>query len=221
MDHHAHHHADGKSEVNVNVNYDGKKLTIDLKDTNNRAPELVVSHEKVFHLIVVSANLEKYYHLHPTEIEKGSFQQEVDLTDGLYKVFVDISPKDLAYKIEPIDLQVNDTRHAEKPNLQVDSIFQKTINNITVDLHFDPPVVNEPVTLAYEIKGGKPEPYLGALGHVIIIDEEINQFIHVHPAATDKTEFHAMFTEKGSYKVWAEFKVNDEVLVFPFVIEVK
>ncbi len=225
MDHshheHSHHQDDVKNEVKVNVNYDGNKLFIDVKDENNKAPELTVSHEEIFHLIIVSANLEQYYHLHPLAIGDGLFEQEIDLKEGLYKVFVDISPKYLGYQITPIDLQVNDATQSEPANLQPESVLQKTKNNVTVDLHIDKLRVNEPATLSYEVSGGTLQPYLGALGHVIILDEKIEQFIHVHPVADDKTIFHAQFTKKGTYKVWAEFKVEEEVLVFPFVIEVK
>src|SRR5699024_523020 len=219
--HHENHHANVKSEVDVLVHYENNLLTIELKDKAGNAPTLELSHVKIFNLIIVSFDLKQYYHLHPVDKGNGIFQQEINLTEGLYKVFADITPQDLNYKIEPIDLQVGSTEQNNQASLQPDTTFQKTINDITVKLEMNSLVVNEPTTLDFQISGGQPEPYLGALGHVIIIDEDIEQFIHVHPESADKTVFHTQFTEPGIYKIWGEFKFDGEVLTFPFVIEVK
>ncbi|CAM4146623.1 putative secreted protein [Lederbergia lenta] len=109
--HHNHgtHHVDRtnmKNEVNVLVHYEGNLLTINLKDQNGNAPELEVSHEKLFHLIIVSSDLQQYDHLHPVDKGNGVFKQEISLKEDLYKVFVDVSPKNLGYQIKPIDLHI-------------------------------------------------------------------------------------------------------------------
>jgi len=65
-----------------------------------------------------------------------------------------------------------------------------------------------------------PQPYLGALGHVIIFDEQLTDYIHVHPESPDSTTFYAHFPKKGMYKIWAEFKFNDEVHRFTYNIKV-
>src|SRR5699024_6030850 len=106
-------------------------------------------------------------------------------------------------------------------SLQPDTTFQKTINDITVKLEMNSLVVNEPTTLDFQISGGQPQPYLGALGHVIIIDEDIEQFIHVHPESADKTVFHTHFTERGIYIIWGESTSDGEVLTSPLVLQVK
>lgn len=224
--HHNHgtHHVDHtnmKNEVNVLINYEENLLTIDLKDQNGNPPELAVSHEKILHLIIVSSDLQQYYHLHPVEKGNGVFQQKISLKDDLYKVFVDISSKNLGYKITPIELHVGHAHQVQQADLQPDTNFQKTIDKIAVELQIDSLEVNQPTTLTYQISGGKPEAYLGALGHVIIIDRDVEQFIHVHPASDDKTIFHTQFNEPGIYKVWGEFKFGEHVYVFPFVIRIK
>lgn len=219
--HGTHNHANMKNEINVLVNYEGNLLTIDLKDQNGSAPELEGSHEKILHLAIASSDLEQYYHLHPVDKGDGVFQLEISLKEDLYKVFVDISPINLGYQIKPIDLHVGHAHQQGQVDLQPDTSFQKTIDNITVELQIDSLVANKPTTLTYQISGGKPEPYLGALGHVVIIDRDIEQFIHVHPVSDDKTVFHTQFNEPGMYKVWGEFKFGEDVHVFPFVIQVK
>lgn len=71
------------------------------------------------------------------------------------------------------------------------------------------------------MKDAKPEPHLGALGHVVVLDEDGEKYIHVHPVADDKTVFDTKFEKPGIYKIWAEFKFEGQVNVYPFVIEVK
>lgn len=219
---HSTHETSSESEVNVNVDYQGNVLTVELKDKENNVPQLEVNHEKVLHLIVVSADLKEYYHLHPTDKGNGVFEQEHNLKSNSYKVFVDIKPKDLAYHVSPIELDVGEAHTAHGDNqLKADTAFEKTINNKTVELTIDSLEVNKPTTLTFNSKDGKPDPYLGALGHVVILDEAGEKFIHVHPASEDATVFETQFDKPGVYKVWGEFKFGDQVNVYPYVIEVK
>lgn len=74
--------------------------------------------------------------------------------------------------------------------------------------------------LNFNIKNAIAEPYLGALGHVVIIDEKVEKFIHVHPISDESTLFQTQFDKPGLYKLWAEFKFDEAVTVYPFVIKV-
>lgn len=76
--------------------------------------------------------------------------------------------------------------------------------------------------LSFDVHGEELQPYLGAMGHVVIIDENVEEFIHVHPSSTDDTKFEAHFSKAGHYKLWAEFKYSDVgVIAFPFVFKVE
>lgn len=223
MDHHHHtHHNNGVSEVQPEVTYSNGELVIELKDKNGKVPELEVSHEKMMHLIVMSSDLNDYHHLHPEEKENGKYIKKIDLPDGDYKVFVDIAPKDLNYVVAPININVGGThKDSTKTKLTTDTDFTKTINGQTVELITDDIETNKEVTFNFDTKDATPEPYLGALGHVIITDEAGEKFIHVHPLSENDTVFVTQFEEPGLYKMWAEFKFGDEVNAYPFVIEVR
>ncbi|CAH2715900.1 hypothetical protein BACCIP111895_03084 [Neobacillus rhizosphaerae] len=219
---HENHGANTISEVTPKVSYANGEITIELKDNNNHAPELEVSHEKYMHLIVVSSDLKEYYHLHPEQKGEGTYQVKVNLADNSYKAFVDIQPKGLQYAVRPIELQVGEAHHIHgKNNLITDKDFTKTIDGQTVELTPHSFEVNKEVTLNFDVKGEKPEEYLGALGHVVILDEAGEKFIHVHPVSNDKTVFETQFDKPGIYKLWAEFKFRGQVNAYPFVIEVK
>jgi hypothetical protein len=77
------------------------------------------------------------------------------------------------------------------------------------------------VTLSFSLDKTKLEPYLGAAGHVVILDEKGEHYLHVHPVKENETVFQTEFDRPGVYKIWAEFKQNGKVRVFPFVVEVK
>ncbi|WP_134700726.1 hypothetical protein [Ammoniphilus sp. YIM 78166] len=219
---HENHGESTTSEVKPNVSYANGQITIELRDINNQVPELEISHEKWMHFILVSSDLKEYYHLHPAEKNHGVFTQEIHLPDDSYKVFVDIKPKGLQYRPEPIDLHVGQG-HPEHHdhNLNVDTELTKTIHGQTVELTTPSFEANQKTILHFDLKEAKPEPYLGALGHVVILDEHGENYIHVHPVAEDKTEFETQFSTPGVYKLWAEFKFGEQVHVYPFVIEVR
>lgn len=222
MDHHQHHNNHGVNDVHPEVTYSQGTLVIELKDKHGDVPELQVSHEKIMHLIVMRADLSQYHHLHPEKQADGKYVQKIDLPKGHYKVFVDINPKDLNYAVKPIRLNIDgDYDDSPKPNLIADTNFTKTIKGQTVELTTDTIETNKEVTFTFDVKDAKPEPYLGALGHVVITDEAGEKFIHVHPASENETVFSTQFDERGMYKMWAEFKLNGTVIVYPFVIEVQ
>ncbi|MBU7591178.1 hypothetical protein [Metabacillus halosaccharovorans] len=222
--HHSHenHSENTTSEVTPKVSYANGEITIELKDINNNVPELEVSHEKYMHFIVVSSDLNEYHHVHPEKTGDGIYKQKVRLSGQSYKAFVDIKPKGLQYSVKPIEFHVGEANHKHVENdLAADTEFTKTINGQTVELITDSLEVSKEIALNFDVKDVTPEPYLGALGHVVVLDEEGEKYIHVHPVADDKTVFKTQFDKPGTYKLWAEFKFGEQVHVYPFVLEVK
>jgi hypothetical protein len=219
---HSNHGTTTESEVVTNVKYEEGLISIDLKDKDQNSPELEISHEKIMHLIIVSADLEDYYHLHPEEKGNGVYTVKFDLPENSYKAFVDIKPKKLTYQVSSIELHVGEGHgEYEENSLKVDTNLTKTINEKTVELTTTELGINKDVTLSFDTKGITPEPYLGALGHVVILDEKGEKFVHVHPTSEEKTQFETKFDKPGIYKVWGEFKFDGKVGIYPFVIEVK
>ncbi|MBM7634021.1 hypothetical protein [Geomicrobium sediminis] len=217
-----HQHQGVESEIQTEVTYDNERIQIDLMDDEGNAPELEVTHEKEMHLIVVSEDLETFIHHHPEKESEGTFYVDTSLDHGRYKAFVDIQPKDKDYVIEANDLVVGDHPTTEEAALTVDTSMTKERSDKTVTLNASGLEVGEEATLAFDLHGEEPQPYLGALGHVVILDEAAENFIHVHPVSENETVFETHFAEPGLYKVWVEFDFSDQdVVAFPFVIEVQ
>ncbi|WP_227994992.1 hypothetical protein [Oceanobacillus sp. CFH 90083] len=221
MDHskHDHHNHQEESEVKTNVTYNDEKISIELEGHEGAAPELAVEHEKEMHFIMVSNDLEEYYHLHPEKEQEGLYTINQPLNAGTYQAFVDIAPEGKAYQPAPNTVQVG-TSETNKTSLEKEDNWTKEMDGKTVTLEDVEATAGEEVSLVFDMHGEKPEHHLGALGHVVIVDEGAEQYIHVHPDSEDTTSFHAHFPKPGMYKIWAEFKFGDEVHTYPFIIEV-
>ncbi|MGG1676980.1 hypothetical protein ACIFOT_14670 [Neobacillus sp. NRS-1170] len=211
------------SEVNAFVQINQGNIKIFLKDkAGSPVDELEVNHEKILHLIIVDEQLQKYYHVHPERTGKGEFTIEKNLPEGFYKAYIDIKPKSLAYEVEPVPFIAGNPSTPEHGHeLVPDTNFSKTVDGETVKLSMNSFKAGEPVTLSFDLDQTNLTPYLGAMGHVVILDEYGKKFLHVHPSNDKEPIFETQFEKPGIYKVWAEFKQNGKVRAFPFVIEIK
>lgn len=222
MEDHQGHSETATSEIETNVSYKNKQIQIELADEAGEAPSLLENHEKEMHLIVVSEDLEDFIHLHPEQEEAGRYLAETVLNEGRYKAFVDIKPKEKAYTVGANVLEVGDLSSSQdKAELIAEESLTKERVGKTVTLNPSNLNTSETANFSFDLHGEVPQPYLGALGHVVILDEAGETFLHVHPASAEETVFETHFEQPGRYKVWAEFKFTDSgVLTFPFVIEV-
>lgn len=221
-EHHEHQEQKQEGQVLSQFHYEDGSIHIRLTDLSNNPIPLEVNHEKLLHLIIVDESLNQYTHLHPTKVSEGEFTVEKTLSNGKYKAFIDIKPKGLDYSIKPIPFEVGNSDEGSQTNHIVsDSSLTKTVEGKTVKLKMSSTKPNEPITLSFELDQSNLEPYLGAMGHVVILDKKANHFLHVHPEREDQPVFVTQFEKEGIYKIWAEFKQENKVRVFPFVVEIK
>ncbi|MDE7552966.1 hypothetical protein CN324_15150 [Bacillus anthracis] len=108
----------------------------------------------------------------------------------------------------------------------------KSVDDKEIELKIDGKLkAKQETMLTFTFKNAKTkepitdlQPYLGAVGHVVILDKDSKQYVHVHPMVEDakgpEAVFHATFPSPGIYKVWGEFKQNNKVFTVPFVVEV-
>ncbi|QBP41254.1 hypothetical protein [Paenisporosarcina antarctica] len=225
MEQHHKNHLDTtlESEIQVTITYQNKVIKLYLEDDEGNVPELEFNHEKLLHLIIVSEDLNEYFHLHPVQKNDQAFEIDIALTGHSYKAFVDIKPKRKNYTIKGISVPTGeniDTRQNMSTGLNIDEQGTKEINGVIVEFQHDSFETGKDINLNFNIKNAIAEPYLGALGHVVIIDEKAEKFIHVHPISNESTFFQTQFDNPGLYKLWAEFKFDGAVTVYPFVIKV-
>ncbi|MGE6719856.1 hypothetical protein ACQKGD_21210 [Peribacillus frigoritolerans] len=139
--HHSNHHdTTVENEIKITVSYSNKVLRLSLEDDEGNAPELGLNHEKLLHLIIVSEDLNEYFHLHPVQKDDQTFEQEITLTGYSFKAFVDINPKGKNYSIKPISVPIGDNIHAHRHNdtgLKIDEQATKEINGKTIEFHHE------------------------------------------------------------------------------------
>lgn len=212
-------------------------------DSNGQVvKDFVVTHTKLMHVIVVRKDLAYFQHLHPEfnqETGQFKFTNLLFPTDGEYRIFADFalngSKKDEMGMPSSMTLS-EDVVAGSMKKYNTKSIGSeettKTFDGYSMNLRTHGiPVSGKENMLMFSIsKNGKPvtnlEPYLGALGHSVILRENTLDFIHVHPMQdvkskqTGEIDFMVDFLEAGKYKVFTQFQVASKVITSDFVVTV-
>ena len=148
---------------------------------------LEVVHERALHLMVVSEDLSWYAHEHPVVQDDGSLALRLTFpSPGEYVLFHDFSPSGAGEQVVPVTVHVEGAPPQPVP-LVVDSESSKVVDGYSVRLKTAGPIrVGREVVLSYNIlRHRQPvtdlEPYLGAMGHLAVVSENLEHFVHSHP----------------------------------------
>ncbi|SFE01721.1 hypothetical protein SAMN05216378_1988 [Paenibacillus catalpae] len=189
------------------------------------------NHEKEIHLIAVSGDLTEFQHLHPVDQGAGRFTVDtVFPKGGKYKLFADFIPAGGSHQVAETEFEAGGKTAASEP-LVPDKQLVQTVAGTQVSLLTSQLQAGRETALAFSFKDaktGKPvqdmEPYLGAAGHVVIISENLNHYLHVHPkegqTAGPEAIFETGFPAPGLYKVWGQFQRHGDNFVTSFTIKV-
>lgn len=166
-------------------------MVFTLKDAKGTpVKDLDTVHEKVLHLLAVSKDLSWFAHEHPTRRADGTFTMPMTFpAGGEYTLYFDFMPKGSPQQVVPVKVTAiggAGTPKAAVP-LTVDADKPKTIDGFTVALDTEGKInAGGKAHMSFNItKDGKPvttlRPYLGAMGHLVIISQDGTQFVHAHP----------------------------------------
>ncbi|WP_373228634.1 hypothetical protein [Cohnella sp.] len=207
-------------------------ITIQIQDNEGKPiDKFDINHEKKMHLIVVSKDLSFFDHIHPEYTGDGKFVVTTQFPDsGDYKLFADYVPTGSSATSQSEWVSVNGTA-SELTEIIPETNFVKTINDINITLSFDHLMAEKDLNLTFNMvdaKTKKPitdlQPYLGAVGHVVIISADAEQYLHVHPtdekAKGPDAQFMTKFPKSGLYKIWGQFQRNGKTFIVPFVVNV-
>jgi hypothetical protein len=195
-------------------------------------------HEQLMHLIIVSRDLGYFDHVHPElDPKTGTFTLTHTFpAGGEYRLFCDTTPKDAGTQVLVAPLRVSGTP-APEAKLTASASLQASTGDVVIDLKPDATPLqartDHQITLGYTRAGGAPvtdlQPWLGALGHVVLIHEDAETMVHSHPQeevpprgtpTPSRLRFYARFPKPGLYKGWAQFQRDGRVLTAPFVLRV-
>jgi hypothetical protein len=212
--------------------------------TGEQVKDFYVTHEKLFHLFIVSQDLSEFQHIHPALERDGSFTIETVLPRaGNYKIYSDIYPNEGAPQVVQQNLTTagySSDLVATRPHITPDSSLVKTVDGMKIELKLEPSniIAGQPVALKYHLTDAKTEqpvrdlvPYLGAWGHTLTLSEDQSDYVHSHPeemvpATADKSKirggpdatFNAFFPRPGNYRIWTQFQRGDVLTTVSFTV---
>jgi hypothetical protein len=188
-------------------------------------------HDAKVHLIVVRDGLDHFVHLHP-EVDAGSGVLSARYTfpaPGTYHLFADYKQpgKDAATAVAALAVP-GDAPKA--PALTPNVPGTASGDGLSANVRVEGLSAGKEATVRFEvIADGKAvtdlEPYMGAMGHLVVISHDATRYVHAHPkegkdAGPNVVAFEAHFPAAGLYKGWGQFKRGGTVRVIPFVVQV-
>jgi len=251
--------------------------TIKVLDSKNGEPvkDFEVVHDKLMHLIVVKKDLSWFNHIHPKHEGNGVFTVAAKLpSGGDFKLYADYTPKGGEQEVAPHELSVegvsmkgaklvadkmtgkwlvkNVAAYPEaQPDAKGGAAYQVALMPMPAKLE-----AGKEAMLHFQIRDakGKPikdlQPYLGAMGHCVVLSEDTEGYLHSHPmeggakhdmSKMDKGKmgdmkgmnsgappksggpdvmFHTTFPKAGLYKAWGQFMHKGKIITAGFVLNV-
>ena len=207
------------------------QLTFELLDpkTGKRATKFEIVHEKLFHLFLVSADLSYFVHTHPEPRPDGTFQLTVTLPKpGIYKLLADCYPAGATPQLLPRFLTTAGYSKSVSQAITTPAmdLATKNTDNLTVSLRLDPPkpMPGRKTMLFFTLSPQEGvEPYLGAMGHLLAVSNDLIDSIHEHPFLTDpgSVQFNIFFPREAVYRIWVQFQRLGVVNTAEFTVPVR
>ena len=200
-----------------------------LDDSGQPITKFALLQEKRVHLSVVREGLDEFSHLHPQVDASGNITIEhVFPKAGQYRLFADHQPEGQPPGLARGELIVagdDESAAALVPN----AFDEVAVGEIKAHVAFQPG--DQETTVRFHLVDtsgqviGDLQPYLGAMGHLVIISADGAEYVHAHPLSESQTapegvvEFAAHFPKPGLYKAWGQFQRHDAVFTVPFVLQ--
>jgi len=173
-------------------------LRLIVRDRDNRNAAVTAFetvHEKLLHLILVRRDLNVFAHEHPEPNPDGSFTLRYTFpAPGEYRLFADTAPQAAGSQILSSALKVDGK----------DTGLLAALPPLTLDVKSWPARKTVPIAMPIDAKG--LEPWLGAIGHLLLVHEDAQTFVHCHPDESGTLTFLARFPKPGAYRGWLQYQ---------------
>jgi hypothetical protein len=220
-------------------------LTLDIVEADGETPveDFDEVHTKRLHLILISQDLTQFLHVHPDYQGDGRFVLD-DSTlpvSSNYIVFADFTPSGEHQQVVRLTLPTQDAQDSMPALSLTEREFAAGPLKFTLDVS-DTLNAGQETHIAFHItdaETGAPletlDEYLGAGGHLVIVDEAGKVYLHTHPAEHESDEMSGMnmtpsygpdllfdteFPSTGLFKMWLQVQYQGEIYTAPFVINV-
>ncbi|MBL8162657.1 MAG: hypothetical protein JNJ61_11775 [Anaerolineae bacterium] len=226
-------------------------LTLDFFQEDGETPvtEFDEVHTKPLHLILLSADLQQFLHLHPDYAGDGRFELPDTILPQAseYVVFADFTPTGDHQQVIRTTLTTQDVQPAAVELTLSETEF------VAGPLRFELQLPEElnagaETLISFHVTDAESgadidtlDEYLGSGGHLVLVDSAAEVYIHTHPAEHEEDEagghggmagmtmaeqygphieFEATFPDVGLYAMWLQVQYEGEVYTAPFVVEV-
>jgi hypothetical protein len=232
-------------------------LTVSIFQADGQTPvsKFDEVHTKLLHFILVSDDLTQFLHVHPDyQGDEVFVLKDLVLPQvANYVTFADFTPTGEHQHYVRNTLAVSGAAD-KQPNLVV-SPTEVTVGDLKLQLvNTDGFIAGAEISLKFHVSDAKTgsdidslDEYLGAAGHLVIIDQTTQIYIHTHPAGHDMAgmsgmdmatatpemagmmmpmqygpdlEFMADFPSAGLWSMWLQVQYKGDVYTFPFVVNV-
>ncbi len=204
------------------------EVTLKLTDAYG-APvsDFEIVHEKRLHLIIVREGLDKFTHVHPEPGPEGTMVTSMTFPEGgTYYFYADFTPRGGSAVTLRAELRVEGAASPAPPlNPYVPGVVQT--DELLADVAVSPVQGLHRVRFGLKDLSEAPvtdlQPYLGAMGHLVILSSDGQSYVHAHPADDgdpSTVAFDVVFPGPGIYKGWGEFQRGGAVLVVPVVMQI-
>ena len=215
------------------------ELQLIVRDAENPKKNVTafeLMHETLLHLVVVSADLGQFAHVHPELGGDGIFRiRYVFPAPGEYHLFAEAAPRRSGAQILTAKLRV--AGHATGGFDIASAARSSVVRAGSVEIELKSPrggvPIHKMITMNFCLRDGVTngpvldlEPYVGAIGHLILIHQDGVTFVHSHPderlpdlGRNGTVPFLARFPKPGLYRAWCQFQRQGVVLTGAFIVE--
>ena len=193
-------------------------------------------HERMFHLFLVSQDLEHFEHLHPELRADGSLELTLQFPrPGPYHFYADFLPAGgLPQLLHTAVVTADyDGTLADAERALTTDMTDKVVEGLRVRLESPAQVAGREQIISVFLEdaaSGKPvtdlQPYLGAWGHMFMASRDLADLVHSHPLIEEtvpggpKITFQTLFARDGWYRVWTQVQRRGRLLTFAFTVRV-
>jgi hypothetical protein len=208
----------------------GQKAQIEFSVMDPQNNKLVqhfqLVHEKLFHMFVISQDMQYFLHDHPVFGEDGKFRFDITFPrPGMQRVLGDFFPDGATPQLSAKTIIVGGGSQST-PSLGRD-YSPKNAGNMQVSIETAPaqPNPDSKTILLYKLDPADGlEKYIGAWGHMLAASNDLIDLIHTHPVIADggpEMQFNLYFPRAQTYRVWTQFQRRGVVNTAYFDIPVK
>jgi hypothetical protein len=206
------------------------------RKTSKPVTKFDVAHEKEFHLLIASRDLNWFLHEHPEMQPDGTWEIPITFpAGGDYWIYGDVAPAGQGSRVLISKVSVDGPPPTWSTTLAIKSIADDgDLRGMIRTL--EPIQVGKSSTIQVKLfdrKTGKPAvdtvPWLGAAGHLMIIHQDGQTIVHSHPSEDESSlqlvkrgiiRFTGRFPRPGLYKAYAQFDWKGQIKTLGFGIKV-